>query len=215
MISNLLAIPYKVARTPLAVIDGALIERLPEGSLPRTTLDRLIGTSDKLAGTMLGDPSLAERGIDRLERCDTLRKAAKLQNDADRYHKEADRTMANAHEEAAQKRTAADEHVAEVLDVADVVEVRGKREARAEAKNAEASKKAAADRKAEKRDAAIDQRRNRIEANAEAVREDAQNEAKAKLDHARQVDQAAEQSRAQAERLDSLAEAKKRERKQR
>lgn len=215
MISNLLAIPYKVVRTPLAVIDSTLAERLPEGSLLRATLDRVIGTSDKLAGTMLGDPSLAERGLDRLERCDTLRKAAKLQNEADRYHKEADQTMANAHEDAAQKRTAADERVAEVLDVADVVEARGKREARAEAKKAEASRKATADRKAENRVAVIDQRRNRLEANAEAVREAARNEAKAKLDHARKVDRTAEQSRAEAERLDSIAEAKKRERKQR
>ena len=53
MISTLIALPYELARLPLAIVDNGLSSRLPETSGPRVALDRAIGSADKLAGALL------------------------------------------------------------------------------------------------------------------------------------------------------------------
>jgi len=62
MISTLIALPYEIARLPLTLVDSKLAYRLPETSGPRLTLDRAIGSADKVAGTALGDDPVAEHG---------------------------------------------------------------------------------------------------------------------------------------------------------
>lgn len=214
MISTLIAIPYKVARAPLALIDSTLSDRLPETSLPRTALDRVIGTSDKLAGTVLRDHELAESGADRLERSATLRKAARFEHTADARRFQAQQTRAQGFEEAAQKRAAADDRAAEGFRTAADVEARGKQESRAEAKSAATERKNAADQKAANREATIEQRKQNVVSAEDAKKKRAQRKAKAKSDDARAADQSAKQSRADADRLEGLTEAKKQERKQ-
>lgn len=214
MISTLIAIPYKVARTPLALIDSTLSDRLPETSLPRTALDRVIGTSDKLAGTVLRDHQLAESGADRIERSATLRKAARFEHKADARRSQAQRVSSEAFEEAAQKRASADDRAADSFRMAADVEARGKQEARAEAKRTAAEKTNAADQKAANREATIEQRKQNVVSAADAKKKRAQRKTKAKADDARKADQAAAQSRADADRLENLTEAKKQERKQ-
>ncbi|MCW2842634.1 MAG: hypothetical protein JWN22_550, partial [Nocardioides sp.] len=66
MISRLITLPYELARLPLLVVDSTLSDRLPETSGPRVTLDRTIGSADKIAGALLGNRDLARRGADRL-----------------------------------------------------------------------------------------------------------------------------------------------------
>ncbi|MFL6089733.1 MAG: hypothetical protein ACJ71Z_06305 [Aeromicrobium sp.] len=214
MIRTLIAIPYKVARAPLAIIDSTLAERLPETSLPRTTMDRLIGSSDKVVGALLGDSGLAERGVDRLERAHTLRQAGKFEHEADRKRDQAQQTVADAQEQAAQKRETAEERAAEALNVAEMAEARGEREARANAKKAAARRQAAADQQVANRVEMIDQQKQRVESAAEARKRTAEREAKAKIGEARKSDQSAAESRAQAEQLSDLVDAKERERKE-
>ena len=72
MISTLIALPYEIARSPLAIAENRLSRRLPETAGPRVTLNRAIGSADKLAGTLLGNRAIAQRGADRLERSDKL-----------------------------------------------------------------------------------------------------------------------------------------------
>ncbi|MEP7088497.1 MAG: hypothetical protein ABI776_00210 [Nocardioidaceae bacterium] len=79
MISTVIALPYEIARLPLVLVDHRLSDRLPETSGPRLTLDRTIGSVDKLAGTLLGNRDIAQRGADRLERSDKLMTAARLE----------------------------------------------------------------------------------------------------------------------------------------
>ena len=215
MISTLIALPYKLARTPLVLIDSTLSERLPETSLPRVTLDRVIGSSDKFAGALLGDQEIAGRGADRIERSDTLRKAAKLEQEAATRREQAQDNLADGREEAEEKRKAAEDRISRSLDEADAAEARGKREARAKAKKAAAAKKATADQKAASRNATIEQRKQRVASAAEAKKKTAQRQAKAKIDDARKADQTAAESRADAERLSHLTEVKKQERKER
>ncbi len=63
---NLVSLPYEIARLPLSLIDSKLSDKLPENQ--RLTLDRAIGSADRLAGTVLGNRDLAKRGTARLER---------------------------------------------------------------------------------------------------------------------------------------------------
>lgn len=211
---NLIALPYKLVRTPIDLIDNTLFERLPETSIPRVTLDRVIGSSDKFAGALLGDPDIAGRGAARLERSETLRQAAKLEREADTRRKQAQEEFADGREEAARMRKAAEDRVSESLDEAEALEAREKREASATARKAATAKKAAADQKAASRNTTIAQRRQSVATAAEAKQKSAQREAKVKVDEAREVEQSAAESRADADRLSDLTKAKKQERKQ-
>lgn len=75
---GLLSVPYQITRTPLVLIDLQLARRLPEDSLPRLVSDRVLGSYDRLAGRLLNDPDLAQRGLDRLTRSSRLAHAPVL-----------------------------------------------------------------------------------------------------------------------------------------
>ena len=60
MITTLIALPYKIARLPLTVVDRSLASRWPETSSTRVGLDRVLGSSDRFAGDLLGNRELAE-----------------------------------------------------------------------------------------------------------------------------------------------------------
>jgi hypothetical protein len=214
MISTLVALPYKIARAPLSLVDSTLSPRLPETSAPRTTLDLVIGSTDRLAGALLRDEGLARRGEERLERSDTLRKAAKLEHEADAKLKQAEHAAASGHQEAQRKRQAAEDRVDESLQVADVIEADDKREAKAEAKKEAAAEKRAADRKAEASTSAIEKRKQRVTAAAEAKQKAGQRQAKSMFDEAREAERDATQSRSDAAQLAHLVETKKQQRKE-
>lgn len=214
MITTLITVPYKIVRTPLTLLDGQLAERLPETSFPRVALDRVIGTSDRLAGALLRDDTIAERGEERVERAATAAKVTKLEHAADAHRDQAQEKLATGRKEAEKKRKAAQERAEESLEEAAAAEERGKKEAAAKARKTAATKKTAADRKAASRKETIQQRAQRAEASAEAKKKAAQRTAKKELDDAREADQAAAESRADAERLSDLTDAKKQERRQ-
>lgn len=213
MISTLIALPYKIARAPLSFVDSTLSPRLPETSVPRTTLDLVIGSTDKLAGALLGDEELGRRGADRIERSDTLRRAGRREREADTQRKQAEDVLMAGHEEAERKRRNAEERATESLNVADVVEAREKRQAKAEARKSVATRQRAADQEADRRSATIEDRKQRLSSAAETQKKTAQRRAKSKLDEAGKTQENAAQTRADAERLASLAEAKKQQRK--
>jgi hypothetical protein len=214
MISTLIALPYEVARLPLTVADNGLVQRLPETSGTRVTLDRAIGSADKLAGTLLGNRGIAQRGADRIERSEKLLTAARLEQEAAARREQARDTAAAGRRKATRKRKAAQDRAASGLDEADAAEARGKQQAKAKAAKAASAKKAAADRRAASRTATVEQRKGRVDSVAEARKRSAQRKAKAELDDARKTKQSATEARSDAERLKDLTEAKKQERKQ-
>lgn len=214
MISTLIALPYEIARLPLALVDNGLSSRLPETSGPRATLHRVIGSADKLAGAVLSNPGIAQRGADRIERTDMLRAAVRLEHQADAQREMARETAAEGRQRAAAQRAAAQEKAASGLDEADAVEARGKQEARAKAAKTAATKKKAAAKRAATRTAAVEQGKAQVESAAEAKKRATHREAKAELEDARQSKQEAAETRADADRLDDLTEAKKQERQQ-
>ena len=59
---TMLAVPYKLYRVPLAVVDEQVAHRLPADSAPRLVFDRALGSYDRLAGRLLCDVAVAEQG---------------------------------------------------------------------------------------------------------------------------------------------------------
>lgn len=212
MISTLIALPYELARLPLVYVDRRLSDRLPETSGSRVTLDRAIGSADKLAGSVLRNRVIAERGADRIARTDKLVAAARLEQAAAERREQATETAVTGRREAAQKRKAAQDHAVSGLDEAAAAEARGKQEAKAKATRAAAARKAAADKRAADREAAAEQARKDAESAAEAKKRAAERKAQAERDEAAKTKQAAAETRDDAERLSDLAEAKKQER---
>lgn len=214
MISTVISLPYELARLPLSVVDKTLAGRLDETSTPRVTLDRTIGSADKIAGALLGNVGIARRGADRIERSDKLLTAARLEQEAEARLQQASRTAASGRQEAARKRQEAKDRASSGLVEADAAEARDKQKAKAEAARTASAKKAAADQRAASRKATVQQRKGRVDSAAEAKKKSAQRSAKAELDDARATKQSAAEARADAKRLSDLAAAKKQERKQ-
>ena len=214
MISNLISLPYELARRPLDLVDDQLSERLSETSIPRVALDRALGSADRIAGSVLRNHAIAERGAERLDRSSKLVTAARLEKEADAQREAARETIRTGRQEAEREREAAQEHAASGLDEAESAEARGKREATARAVQTAAAKKSAADQRATGRKTVAEQRKQRVETAAEAKKKAAQQEAKTELDDAREDLKAAKEARSDAERLSELTEAKKQERTQ-
>lgn len=212
MISTLIALPYRLARLPLTLVDETLADRLPEDSVPRLTLDRAIGSADKIAGTLLGNREIAERGAERLDRSRTLGRAAKLEKQAEATRQQARETVVAGREEASRKREDAETLVESGLREAEVAEAEGKQQATVRAVKTASEKKAAADQRAANRSASVQQRKQRAESAAQAKKQAAQREARSELDEARESKESAAEKRADAERLEDLTDAKKVER---
>jgi len=214
MISTLIALPYELARLPFATIDAGLARSLPETSVPRKTVDRAIGSADKIAGALLRNGAIARRGTERVDRSDKLVAAARLQAQAETRREAADDVAQRGQQEAAAKRQAAAERVSSGLAEARQAEERGKQKASADAAKKSAAKKAAADRLAADRTETVEQRKKRVAEAAEAKKAAARKTAKQELDDARESKEAAAGARDDAEVLSELADAKKQDRKQ-
>ena len=214
MIRTLITLPYELARFPLTAVDKALSGRLPETSAPRVTLDRALGSADKLAGALLGNDGVSQRGVERLDRSEKLLTAARLEQEAQERRQEAAETATSGRQTAARKRQEAQDRASSGLVEADAAEASGKQQAKARAARTAAAKKTAADQRAAKHTATVDQRKGRVVSAAEAEKKRTQRAAEAELSDARETKQSASEARADAERLSDLTQVKKQERTQ-
>lgn len=99
VIATVIALPYEIARTPLAAVDRRLSQLLPETSGPRVALDKAIGTADRLAGTVLLNSDIARRGSERLERTEARLAEARVEAEmAAAAAREQQEAAAEAHE---------------------------------------------------------------------------------------------------------------------
>lgn len=210
MISTLIALPYELMRKPLAAADARLTDKLPEPVGAR--LGWALGSADKLAGTALRHPGIAQRGTERLERSSKLLTANRLEDEAQTRREQARQEQAAGRREAARKRQAAQERAAHGFKEADEAELRDKREAQDDAEKAAASKKAAANERAASRRSTAERRKEQVTSVAEATQQIAQGRTKAELADARESKRAADEARDDAERLSELTAAKKQQR---
>lgn len=213
MISTLVAIPYEIARLPLTVVDSTLADRLPETSAPRVTFDRALGSADRIAGRLTGNRSLARRGAERLDRLEKRVAAVRLEQEASAKRDRAGETVREGRQEAAQKREQAQDRLASAPAKAEAAELRLKKQAKERARGTATVQKVSADERAVKVVETAEQQEKRRKAAADARKKAAQRRAQAKAEAAREIEESAEEKRAEAERLEDLAETRKQERK--
>jgi len=213
MIDKLIRFPYELSRLPLLVVDQGLSGRLRETSMPRVVIDRALGSGDKVVGALLRDPEITRRGSERLERSAKLVTADRLDREAGVRRQEARDTAAAGRQEAAARREEAQDTAAAGLQEADAVEARGTRQAEEDARARATVEKDAADRRAATRAESAEKRKLAKQEAADTDEEAARRAAEADLDEADRTETEAGESRADAERLSDLTEAKKQERK--
>jgi hypothetical protein len=206
---TMLAVPYKLYRVPLAVVDEQVAHRLPADSAPRLVFDRALGSYDRLAGRLLGDVAIAERGSDRIARSAKLAGAVALKRDAAVYRQRAAEEVESGQRSAATKREKAQERLADGLDQAEKTERRGTRHAATHARAQAKSAKQQADTRTKQRVSAIQQGLQKADAVTDAKLQQTRRGANAKLDQARATKTAANSARTHADKLGQLAATKR------
>jgi len=210
---SILTVPYRIARTPLAVLTSSVGARLPENSRPRLVLDRTLGTTDQVAGRLFGSSTLVEEGTRRVERSDKLAQATELEAEAAKRRQQARDVGTSGRRTAADKAQQARDTAAEGLEEADRTERRGKQEAANRARTTAARKKSAADARAKQQVDSIENSVERTEAAANARATQAKRRTAAKVGDAQEQRADADAKREEAEELGELADAKRSARK--
>ena len=203
---------YQIARLPLQLIEDQVVARLRSEGPARLLYERSFGALDATVGKLLGDPQLEKRGAALVERSNALGKAAKLDATATRNREQADAKLEATHDEV----------------VADINEARDATRRRAvQARTNAEQRKRAADEAAEKRtvaaktqaDEAAAQRKKTAEtvkrqeeAKIGAAEARATKAAESKLDDAQAKRSEAARKRAQADRVEELANIEKQKR---
>ncbi|HEU5267524.1 MAG TPA: hypothetical protein VFU35_12535 [Jatrophihabitans sp.] len=209
MTRTLLTVPYRLYRLPLAVIDWQVARRLPADSTPKLAFDKAVGGYDRLAGRLLGDTEIADRGSERIARSTKLADAKALEAKATAHRQDAAAAARAGADTARTKRSQSRQRVAEGLDDAAETERRSKQRA-ADA----AAEKASRDKEqvgavTEKRVSDVRRRRDQADAAADAKEQHTRRRAQAQLADVREAKAAASSDRSDAEHLDQLAAGKR------
>jgi hypothetical protein len=201
-----LRLQYQLARFPLQLIEDRVVARMGSESAARLRYERSVGRLDVAVGSALGAPDVERRGVALIERSEALGRAATLDTAADRAVETAEADVKDAldtanvvrqeaetdkQEELVQARKdAAHEKVAAIRQAEERVE-----KAKQQADEAAAKRKDAAESAKKKEHEEIHAAERSVEAVAEAKADDA---AKKRTDAAAK--------RAQADRVEKLAE---------
>ncbi len=203
---------YQIARLPLQLIEDHVAARLGSEAPVRLFYERSLGALDATVGNLLGDPALAHRGAALAERSNALGKAARLDATATRNRDRADAKLVATH----------DDVVSDINDARDATEQQA-----VDARTAAGQRKRAADEAAAERTAAATKRADETAAQRQKAAESAQRQeeaksraaenaateaAESKLDDAQSKRGAAVAERAQADRVEELAEVEKQRR---
>ena len=203
---------YQIARLPLQLIEDQVVARLRSEGPARLLYERSFGALDATVGKLLGDPQLEKRGAALVERSNALGKAAKLDATATRNREQADAKLEATH----------DEVVADINEARDAtrrraVQARTNAEQRKRAADEAAEKrtvaaKKQADEAAAQRNKAAETVKRQEEAKIGAAEARATKAAESKLDDAQAKRSEAARKRAQANRVEELANIEKQKR---
>ena len=203
---------YQIARLPLQLIEDQVVARLRSEGPARLLYERSLGALDATVGKLLGDPQLEKRGAALVERSNALSKAAKLDATATRNREQADAKLAATH----------DEVVTDINEARDAtrrraVQARTNAEQRKRAADEAAEKrtvaaKKQADEAAAQRNKAAETVKRQEEAKIGAAEARATKAAESKLDDAQAKRSEAASKRAQADRVEELANIEKQKR---
>ena len=212
MTRKILRFEYTVLRAPWTALDAQLRRRLSDGSPLRLTLERGLAGYDTLAGRLLRDPQLVQRGDLLTRHAVAVEQAAARTAEAAELRAAAEQTEHDAAEAADAKRVAAQRRKQQRVAAALEQEQRAEQDAAAAARiTAEAKKKQAAERANARKQAATAER-TATQRQTSARTERATAPAKATLKDAAAQKTAAAERRSEARRLARLAEVEKHER---
>ncbi|MFV9634910.1 IF2 family translation initiation factor [Mycobacterium neumannii] len=203
---------YQVARVPLQLIDDRFVARMDDEAPARLFYERSLGMLDTAVGTALGDHELQKRGATLVERSDALRRAAELDAAANENVKQAGRELKVTREKALQDKQKTFEEIEAEARQARTDAQERKRAAveNAEKKIVEDKKKA--DEIAEQRKKNVETAKRREEEQIDAAERSAAKVASVKMADAQDKRVDAATTRAQADKIDDLADAEKEKR---
>lgn len=207
-----LRVQYRIARFPLQVIEQRVVARMDAEAPARLFYERSLGLLDASIGNVLGDRQLQRSGSALARRSDALGRAAQLDSEAEQAQQRSRADLKAKSDEASQER-----HDARAAKEQTLVEARNSaQERKRAAEEAAAQRTAAAKKQAD--DVAAQRTKSAEAAKREELAEIRSNEqraaaaAKSKLDDAQARRTEAGAKRAQANRIEDLADAEKRKR---
>jgi hypothetical protein len=204
-----LRVQYQIARFPLQLIEEQVMTRLDSEASLRLIYERSLGVLDAAAGNVLGVPTLAQRGVTNIERSDKLMRAADLDAVANATVAQADSELKDVRGAATQAEEEVHEEKAREAEQArDTAEGRKRAARKAADQRADAAKKQADETSAQRKGAAEAAKRQE-HAVIRAGEKLAEADAKAKLDEAQDNRGVAARKRAEADRLEDLADEEK------
>lgn len=207
-----LRLQYQLARIPLQVIEEQVVARMDAEAPARLLYERSMGKLDLAVGGALGAPEVERRGAALLERSEALSRAATLEEAADRTMAQADEEVEDARAAAAQVRQEAPADKQDAVKQARVDAAHQKAAAIQKAEDRVASAKKTADKAAAARKDAVEEAKREDKDRIRAAERSAQAVAEAKADDAMDKQAAAATKLAQADRVEQLTDAEKRER---
>ena len=208
-----LRIQYQIARFPLRLIEQRVVSRFGEETPARLFYERSLGILDATAGGVLKDHDLMRRGVDSIERTDALSRAARLDAAAAVKTKKADAKFEATRDQAVnQRKNAQETKQEEVREARESAQERTRNAAEVARKRTDAVQKKADDVAARRVKTAEEAKRQQ-KSDVAAAEKKATAEAAAKRDDAQAKRAAAAKPRAQADRIEELADVAKDKRK--
>jgi hypothetical protein len=203
---------YRILRFPLQLIEERVVARMGTEVPARLFYERSLGLLDVAVGNALGDLRLERRGGALAERSDALRRAAQLDAAANQVRQQSSADLKAKRDEAIEQ-----QQNARAAKVRDLEEARTSAEERKRAAEEAAARRTAAAKKraddvAAQRHNSADVAKRTEQARIAANEQKAAAAAKSKLDDAQARRTEANTKRAQADRVEKLADAEKQKR---
>jgi hypothetical protein len=203
---------YRILRFPLQLIEERVVARMGTEVPARLFYERSLGLLDVAMGNALGDLRLERRGGALAERSDALRRAAQLDAAANQVRQQSSADLKAKSDKAIEQ-----QQNARAAKVRDLEEARTSAEGRKRAAEEAAARRTAAAKKraddvAAQRHNSADVAKRTEQARIAANEQKAAAAAKSKLDDAQARRTEANTKRAQADRVEKLADAEKQKR---
>jgi hypothetical protein len=194
------------------VVEERIVARMGTEAPARLFYERALGVLDATAGSVLGDPRLRRRGALLADRSDTLSRAASLEAMATQKREQADAELKGRRDEAIEDLNEVRAVKEQAVEEAHTAAAERKRAATEAAERRTAAAKHQADEAAARRKNAAEEAKREEQAAIRAAEEKARAAAKSKLDDAEAKRRDAASKRAQADRVEELADVEKRKR---
>ncbi|MGE2717973.1 IF2 family translation initiation factor [Mycolicibacterium litorale] len=205
---------YQIARFPLQMIEEQVVARLDAEAPARLLYERSLGMLDLAVGNALSAPDVEQRGAALIERSEALRRAAQLDETATEVRDQADAELKSTREKAERKQQQAEQDREREIKEARQTASERKQTAVQNAQKKAANAKEQADQVAAQRVKSAENARRQEEAVIKATEKSVEQMAQAKLDDAADKAGAAAAKRAQADRVEDLADTEKEKRQQ-